>query len=65
MTTPTGELFTGVDFTAKLCGVSIMRAGESMESALRETAKNVRIGKILIQRDETSVAKEPKVMNGP
>jgi hypothetical protein len=29
-----------------------MRAGESMEQALRECCRSVRIGKILIQRDE-------------
>jgi len=32
--------------------VSIVRAGESMESGLRAVCKAVRIGKILIQRDE-------------
>jgi len=29
-----------------------MRAGEAMEKALREVCKKIRIGKILIQRDE-------------
>ena len=36
----------------KICGVSIMRAGESMEIALREVCKDIRIGKILIQSDK-------------
>merc|ERR1712029_669578 len=31
---------------------SIMRAGEAMEAGLRECCRSVRIGKILIQRDE-------------
>lgn len=35
--TPTGSEYKGVKFTTKLCGVSIVRAGESMESALRVT----------------------------
>jgi len=31
---------------------SIVRAGESMEKALQQNCRKVRIGKILIQRDE-------------
>eukprot|EP01064_Diplonema_japonicum_P023753 TRINITY_DN34171_c0_g1_i1.p1 TRINITY_DN34171_c0_g1~~TRINITY_DN34171_c0_g1_i1.p1 ORF type:complete len:268 (+),score=89.02 TRINITY_DN34171_c0_g1_i1:24-806(+) len=50
--TPTNEKYDGLGFTAKICGVSIMRAGESMEAALRTTCRDVRIGKILIQRNE-------------
>lgn len=42
----------------KICGVPIIRAGEAMESALRSCCREVRIGKILIQRDEkTAIAK--------
>ena len=33
----------------KICGVSILRAGETMEQALSEVCKDIRIGKILIQ----------------
>jgi uridine kinase len=33
----------------KICGVSILRAGETMEQALCDVLKDVRIGKILIQ----------------
>ncbi len=50
--TPTNSLFMGTKFRGKICGVSIMRAGEAMEKALREVCKKIRIGKILIQRDE-------------
>ncbi|KAK2169706.1 hypothetical protein NP493_1177g00004, partial [Ridgeia piscesae] len=32
-----------------ICGVSILRAGETLEPALCEVCKDVRIGKILIQ----------------
>lgn len=49
--TPANVEFQGTKFAAKICGVSIMRAGDSMEKALREVMPNVRIGKILIQRD--------------
>lgn len=52
VTTPTGKTYKGVRFTAQICGVSIVRAGESMETGLRDVCKSVRIGKILIQRDE-------------
>lgn len=44
--------YTGVKFLGKICGVSIVRAGESMEMGLRDCCRSVRIGKILIQRDE-------------
>ncbi|GAA6063742.1 hypothetical protein JCM10212_000781 [Sporobolomyces blumeae] len=47
-----GLEYKGVGFEGKICGVSIMRAGEAMEAGLRECCRAVRIGKILIQRDE-------------
>ncbi|KAF7727857.1 hypothetical protein EC973_006970 [Apophysomyces ossiformis] len=50
--TPTGATYQGLAFEGRICGVSIMRAGESMEQGLRECCRSVRIGKILIQRDE-------------
>lgn len=52
ITTPVGRNYDGVQFEGKICGVSIMRAGESMEQGLRDCCRSVRIGKILIQRDE-------------
>ena len=50
--TPVGRPYSGVQFQGKICGVSIMRAGEAMEQGLRDCCRSVRIGKILIQRDE-------------
>ncbi|KZP05338.1 PRTase-like protein [Athelia psychrophila] len=50
--TPTGATYDGLGFEGKICGVSILRAGEAMEAGLREVCRSVRIGKILIQRDE-------------
>jgi len=50
--TPVGRPYPGVKFQGKICGVSIMRAGESMEQGLRDCCRSVRIGKILIQRNE-------------
>ncbi|KAH3673181.1 hypothetical protein WICMUC_003799 [Wickerhamomyces mucosus] len=50
--TPLDVTYEGVKFLGKICGVSIVRAGESMEQGLRDCCRSVRIGKILIQRDE-------------
>jgi uracil phosphoribosyltransferase len=52
VTTPVGRAYSGLTFQGKICGVSIMRAGEAMEQGLRDCCRSVRIGKILIQRDE-------------
>ncbi|XP_073278947.1 uridine kinase-like protein 5 isoform X3 [Primulina huaijiensis] len=46
--TPTGSVYTGVVFCKRLCGVSVIRSGESMENALRACCKGIKIGKILI-----------------
>ncbi|PVV01589.1 hypothetical protein BB560_003987, partial [Smittium megazygosporum] len=52
--TPTDSEFKGLAFRGQICGVSIMRAGESMEQGLRHVCTGVRIGKVLIQRDEAT-----------
>ncbi|KAI4320492.1 hypothetical protein MLD38_033969 [Melastoma candidum] len=49
--TPTGSVYPGVIFRRRLCGVSIIRSGESMENALRACCKGIMIGKILIHGD--------------
>lgn len=54
-----GSSYHGRQLNVKICGVSIMRAGEAMEHALRDCCRCVRIGKILIQRDEYTAL--PKV----
>lgn len=36
----------------KICGVSILRAGETMEQAVSDVCKHIRIGKILIQTNQ-------------
>jgi uracil phosphoribosyltransferase len=56
---PTSKEYDGVECTDKLCGVSIMRAGESMEKCLREVIPDLPIGKILIQRNESDF--QPKL----
>ncbi|XP_026126114.1 uridine-cytidine kinase-like 1a [Carassius auratus] len=48
--TPQGQEYEGRRFSGKgITGVSVLRAGETMEPALRAVCKDVRIGKILIQ----------------
>ncbi|KAK5995816.1 Uracil phosphoribosyltransferase [Cladobotryum mycophilum] len=59
ITTPIGRTYNGLMFQGKICGVSIMRAGEAMEQGLRDCCRSVRIGKILIQRDEDT--SQPKL----
>mgnify|MGYP001079835752 CR=1 FL=1 len=61
VTTPTGCAFSGLELSKEVIGVSIMRAGEAMEQALRSTIRGIKIGKILIQRDEASPAKQAKL----
>jgi uracil phosphoribosyltransferase len=50
--TRTGKQYAGTEFVGKICAVPIIRAGLSMENSIREVAKKIRIGHILIQRDE-------------
>lgn len=53
VTTPVdGETYDGVDFAGTIVGVSIIRAGEALIASLRSCCRNVRVGTILVQRDE-------------
>eukprot|EP00210_Caulerpa_lentillifera_P002552 g2449.t1 len=54
--TPTGCTYVGVEFAKKLCGVSIIRSGESMENALRDCCKSVKIGKILVHKNKSDTS---------
>ncbi|EAU32682.1 hypothetical protein ATEG_07298 [Aspergillus terreus NIH2624] len=59
ITTPINTTYQGVRFTKGVCGVSILRAGTSMEQVLRETWMGpLSFGKLLIQRDETTCRAE-------
>ncbi len=50
VTTPQGVEYKGKkSCVSRICGVSIMRAGETMEDALTEVCQDIRVGKILIQ----------------
>ncbi|VDN02977.1 unnamed protein product [Thelazia callipaeda] len=50
--------YAGKRSTAQICGVSIMRAGETMEQALRAVVKDCKVGKILIQTNERTLEPE-------
>ncbi|XP_037017473.2 uridine-cytidine kinase-like 1 isoform X7 [Artibeus jamaicensis] len=51
--TPQGQDYAGKSYAGKqITGVSILRAGETMEPALRAVCKDVRIGTILIQTNQ-------------
>lgn len=52
--TPVGSTYHGLRPAVRLCGVPVVRAGESMESELRAVCPGIPIGKILIQRDTTT-----------
>ena len=54
--TPTG-IFRGLEDTGsteKLCVVSIVRSGDILQEAVRKLSPGIKVGKILIQRDEES-----------
>ncbi|CDS13428.1 hypothetical protein LRAMOSA05604 [Lichtheimia ramosa] len=54
VTTPIGAQYKGTAFTEKICGVSILRAGGTMETGLRRVCNDVAIGKLLIQTDPST-----------
>jgi len=58
ITTPCGP-YHGVEIhTQNLCAVSILRAGDALVESVRECLPGLPVGKILVQRDETSPEKE-------
>ncbi|MCW7762892.1 uracil phosphoribosyltransferase [Photorhabdus luminescens] len=50
--TPIGDIYNGTVLNTKLCGVSVIRAGESIEGEYRKMYPDSPVGKILIQRDK-------------
>ncbi|CAI4227209.1 unnamed protein product [Auanema sp. JU1783] len=54
----TGQKLTGKRKAAEICGVAIMRAGETMENSLRAIVKDCKMGKILIQTNEQTLEPE-------
>jgi len=58
--TANGHTFDGLTPLKPIASVSILRSGESMEYALRQVVRDLRMGKILIQRDESKPNKPPR-----
>ncbi|XP_064411153.1 uridine-cytidine kinase-like 1 isoform X2 [Latimeria chalumnae] len=53
--TPQGTIYEGKRLNGKrITGVSILRAGETMEQALMAVCKDIRLGKILIQTNHST-----------
>ena len=59
--TPTGHTFDGCSVAGRVLAVSVMRAGESFEQPLRHRIADVIVGKLLIQRDESSPTKQANI----
>ena len=59
--TPTDNAFHGLQLSKEVVGVSIMRSGECLEHALQDSIRGVKIGKILVQRDESTSEKSAKL----
>ncbi|PHZ07401.1 uridine-cytidine kinase 1-like 1 [Rhizopus microsporus ATCC 52813] len=49
VTTPIGAKYEGLRYSQKICGVSILRAGGTMEAGLKRVFSDAVIGKLLIQ----------------
>ena len=50
--TPTGHVYRGVELSAKVCGVEIVRAGSAMRTSFSRIFVDAPIGKVLIQTSE-------------
>ena len=58
----TGASYIGEEVDMdNVCAVSIVRAGDSLLEAVRFCSPGIKVGKILIQRDETTPEKLPKM----
>lgn len=63
--TPAGAIYHGCKLRHQVCGVSVLRAGDSMEAELRDVYPDAPIGKILIQRDKETLQPEFYFANLP
>lgn len=52
--TPTAKMYEGLKTAAQIVGVSILRAGGTLEVGLRRVLGDIAIGKILIQTDPSN-----------
>lgn len=61
VSTTTGNQYNGLTIAKPITGVSILRSGAVLEKPLMESVPNVQIGKILVQRDESTEDKGAKL----
>ena len=59
--TPCG-VYKGIEYPQNFCAVSIMRSGDALLQAFMESFPSAPIGKVLIQRDESSPDKCARVL---
>ena len=59
--TPCG-VYKGIEYPQNFCAVSIMRSGDALLQAFMESFPSAPIGKVLIQRDESSPDKCARVI---
>jgi uracil phosphoribosyltransferase len=61
--TPCAQNFRGIysPNPMSICAVSIVRSGDALVEAVRDIEPGIRVGKILIQRDESNVNKPAKL----
>mmetsp|Transcript_34970 Transcript_34970/g.45092 ORF Transcript_34970/g.45092 Transcript_34970/m.45092 type:complete len:161 (-) Transcript_34970:704-1186(-) len=58
----TGMIYQGEEIDiSNACAVSVVRAGDSLLEAVRSCSPSISVGKILIQRDESTAEKLPKL----
>jgi len=57
--TPNADRYLGCRRCEHICGIAIMRAGETLEKPLRQVVKDCKIGKILIQNNQ--ITNEPEL----
>uniref|UniRef100_A0A1I8A2X2 Uridine kinase n=1 Tax=Steinernema glaseri TaxID=37863 RepID=A0A1I8A2X2_9BILA len=54
----TNGSYEGCRLTDEICGISIMRAGETLEKSVRSVVKDCKMGKILIQTNQKTMEPE-------
>ncbi|KAA8497222.1 Uridine kinase-like protein 1, chloroplastic [Porphyridium purpureum] len=60
--TPTGHTYYGIEYAKNILGVSIIRGGEAMESALNMVCQGVVVSKLLIEHGPSKVDPHRRVV---
>lgn len=54
-------MYHGIEYPQNFCAVSIMRSGDALLQAFMEAFPSAPIGKVLVQRDESTPEKTARV----